>query len=193
MLDVTATRNELESKVDGLEREAKLVYDQVMCPHWGGELLGLPQTLYGYMMVCFSWIDLLSAYWAGGNTNQTPRMINFMDKYISPNREAYNVAVKCWRHVLMHTAEPRRLQESNTKVEYDWLLHWWRELPAEQHFAFQHVTPNRKILNLGLIYLIADIRSALQRYLDDVTADPALQHNFERYRATLSQQEFTTK
>lgn len=198
MLDIVTIRRELASKLDGLDREAKLVYAEVMRPRSGGELLGLPQTLYGYMMLCFAWIDLLSSYWDGGaERSQNLRMLNFMDRYISPHRKArrevHNVAVQCWRHKLMHTTEPRRLREASTGVEYDWLLHWWTDLPADQHYTFQHGSTNRKILNMGLIYLIADIRHGLEQYLDDLTVDQDLQRNFERIQANLNLQEFSAR
>ena len=58
-------------------------------------------------------------------------MIDFMNKYISLNREANSLAIQVWRHKLMHTAEPRFLADRTTGKTYKWLLHWKEQLPIE--------------------------------------------------------------
>jgi len=106
-------------------------------------------------------------------------MVDFMQTYLSPNRESCNVAVQIWRHKLMHTGEPRSLVDERTGKTYRWLLHWSEHLPADQHFTFSE-TPDPKVLNIGLIYLIGDLKTALEKYVADLSADAELQTNFER-------------
>lgn len=150
MLNVAAVQKDVLAKINSLEREVQAVYATLVLPHWTGELHGFPSTLYGYMIICFASIDLLSAHWQGNDSSQTRRMINFMDKYISPNREANSVAVHMWRHKLMHTSEPRFLTNQATGKVYKWLLQWYEHLPADQHYIIVD-TPDSRILNIGLI------------------------------------------
>jgi hypothetical protein len=96
-----------------LQAEVKFMQDEIVAPGWNGPYHGMPRMLYGYMMSCFSFIDLLSQY-AGsgvGSQGQTPRMISFMDQYFGYEHSTNAVAVQLWRHTLMHTANPRRIKE----------------------------------------------------------------------------------
>ena len=116
-------------------------------------------------------------------------MIAFMEKYISPNREANSLAVQVWRHKLMHTAEPRFLTNRTTGKVYKWLLHWYDQLPIEQHYIFQE-TSDMKVLNIGLMYLIMDIKSGAEKYLTDLATSAQLQINYERVEQTLNSSSF---
>src|SRR5260370_26084001 len=149
ILNIAAVQQDVLAKINSLEREVQEVYSTLGLPHWGGELHGFPYTLYGYMMTCFAYIDLLSAYWKGNDNSQTERMIAFMGEYISPNREANSVAVQVWRHKLMHTSEPRFLTNRTTGKVSKWLLHWPEHLPIYHHYLFQE-TSDIKSLNVGL-------------------------------------------
>jgi len=189
---------EFASSLEGLEQEARTVYRQLVVPHWDDPPRALfnrfVHTLYGYVMVCFSHIDLLSGYWQGNSSThaQTERMIDFMQKYVvSTDPEACNVAVQIWRHKLMHTAEPRMLIESGSGITYRWLLHWSvDQLPRDQHFVLIQ-TGSQKILNIALICLIEDLRKALNAYLGDLASDSSLQSNFQRIDAEMqSKQKF---
>jgi hypothetical protein len=184
MLNVSTVQNDILTKLNAFEREVQEVYKTLVLPHWGGELHGFPYTLYGYMMTCFAHIDLLSAYWKGNEHSPTERMIDFMEKYISPNREASSVAVQMWRHKLMHTSEPRFLTNQTTGKVYKWLLHWREHLPIEQHFIFQETTDS-KILNIGLMYLIEDITRGAEKYLTDLASSHQLQKNYEQFQNVL--------
>ncbi len=189
MLNVSTVQNDILTKLNAFEREVQEVYTTLVLPHWGGELHGFPYTLYGYMMTCFAHIDLFSAYWRGNDNKQTERMIAFMEKYISTNREANSLAVQVWRHKLMHTAEPRFLTNRTTGKVYKWLLHWYEHLPIEQHYIFQE-TSDMKALNIGLMYLIMDIKRGAEKYLTDLSTSAELQINYERVEQTLNSSSF---
>jgi hypothetical protein len=182
--DIDQARYELVVHIDQFEREVKAVYTSLVLPNWGKELHGFPQTLYGYMMAWFSRLDLISAYWQGNENNQTVRMIDFMDRYIFPCREANSVAVQMWRHKLMHTSEPRNLYD-NAGKPYRWLLHWWEHLPIEQHYVL-YETPDCKILNIGLIYWIADLKRATDTYVSELELSSSLQQNYEAVETQLA-------
>ena len=189
--DLEDVQKELVGDLELFDREVQEVYSTLVLPHWDGEFHRFRHTLYGYMMVCFAYVDLFSAYWRGdGSTkDQTKRMIDFMDKYMSVDREACNVAVHMWRHKLMHTGRPRFLRSETTGTLYRWLLHWWEHLPAGQHFTFSETT-DHKTLNIGLIYLIRDLRAAVKRYLADLSRHADLQSNFERVESELQSGKF---
>lgn len=192
MLDVNAVRCRLMAEIEGFEREVNAVYSTLVLPHWGNdELHGFPQTLYGYMMVCFAHIDLFSAYWRGDTSpiGQTQRMIDFMQRYLSPNREACGVAVQMWRHTLMHTGAPRFLVDKDTQNTYRWLLHWGEHLPSDQHFTLNEGSHWKK-LNMGLLYLIRDLRAGLDKYLADLSEDAELQEKFEQVEAQIESGRF---
>jgi hypothetical protein len=169
------------------KREALAVHDTLVLPTWTGPLHGFPQTLYGYMMGVFSFLDLLSYYWSGPKSRpQTTRMVDFMEKYMSPNREAHSLAVQIWRHKLMHTARPRALRDPTTGKTLYWLLQWFEpHLPREQHYTFSE-TSNMKILNLGAIYLMEDLERAAQAYFADLQHSAQLQANAEAVEAKLA-------
>lgn len=155
--------SELNTQLDALEKEVSTVYSSLVLPTWLKEMHGFPQTLYGYMMRVFSFVDLLSAYWKGSDKDQSKRMLDFMNAYIRAEPEANSVAIQIWRHKLMHTAQPRQLQDARTSKKYKWLLHWYEHLPEEQHYTFS-ATSDTRILNIGLMYLIRDLKQALTKY-----------------------------
>ena len=191
MPDLDKFCKELNAHTDAFEREVRTAYSMLVLPYWGSDLHSFPQTLYGYMMAVFSRIDLLSSYWKGdaGTRGQTPRMIHFMDKYISPDHEANSVAVQMWRHKLMHTSEPRYLFNVRTGKYYGWLLHWWEHLPLEQHYTFTETSDSR-ILNLGLVYLIEDYKVGVVDYLSHLAETPVLQNNVEKVQAEIATYKF---
>lgn len=185
--------NELTAALEEFEREANTIYSNLVIPHWNGELHGFPRTLYSYMMLCFALIDLYSAYWKGNSSTegQSQRMIEFMQKYLLPDQEACSIAVQMWRHKLMHTGEPQYLLNKDTGKVYRWLLHWGEHLPAKQHFKFSETSDSR-ILKLGLLYLIRDLKMAFKNYLGDLSLDTRLQSNFEKVEEEIRSSEFRT-
>lgn len=176
--------SDIASQLDRLEKEILAVYENLVLPTWGQEMHGFPQTLYGYMMEVFSYIDLLSAHWKGDENNQTKRMIEFMNKYICDATEANSVLVQIWRHKLMHTSRPRALKNEETNKKYYWLLHWYKHLPEDHHFSFNE-TSDRKILNIGLVYLVRDLKGALNKFSMDLDNSQKLVENFESHSKRL--------
>lgn len=169
----------LLKELERLDTEARSIYRELVLPNWGKELHGFPDTLYGFMTGLFARVDMASAYWKGNFDSQTLRMVGFMDLYVSSNREANSVAVQMWRHKLMHTSQPRYLRNEKIGKTYRWLLHWWTHLPAEQHYTFVETSDSR-ILNIGLVYLISDLRRGIERFLHDLQGSVDLQVRFKQ-------------
>jgi hypothetical protein len=158
-----------------LEFEARQVYEQLVKPNWNSYSRRYYSTLYGYMMRCFSFIDLLSAYQFGKDSDQTNRMKRFMTQFLKYDEQSSYLAIHFWRHKLMHTAQPRRLIGKKTKKKYSWLLHWGNELPRNQHMKFQDAE-DPKILNVALFYLIEDLENSLDNFFEYVNPN-----NFLKY------------
>ena len=152
-------------------------------PGWGGPQHGFPETLYGYMMAVFAKIDLLSAFWRGDEKRLTERMSQFLDLYFPGTHTAHSLAVQVWRHKLMHTASPRILfgRDPGNKRTYRWLLHWRDHLPREQHWWLLETTTGECILNLALLYLVADIRAAAMQYLREMKTSVDLQRRHDAF------------
>lgn len=187
--DMGTASTTLLDGIEALEREVQMVYSNLVLPGWVGPLHGYQHTLYGYMMVCFGRIDRVSAHWRGTTSDQSPRMIQFMEKYLSREHEACSLAVQIWRHKLMHTGEPRSLCGGPDRIVYCWLLHWGEHLPIEQHFTFSS-TAGAKVLNLALLYLIGDLKAGVQTYLNDLARDRTLQQNFVKVETGMRKQRY---
>ena len=104
-------------------------------------------------------------------------MVDFMNQFIYGDREACDVAVQLLRHKLMHTGEPRIIRENSTGQRYKWLLHWADQIQRNDHFKFQ-TSPDPKILNTSLLYLIEDLRKGIEEYRKQLAEDAQLQNNY---------------
>ena len=182
--------HDLVQNIDRLQREVAYVYQKCVLPSWGGEFHGLTDALFGYMMGVFARIDLASAHWRGSYKNQSCRMIAFMDEYFGTDHEANSVAMQICRNKLMHTAKPRYLHHPKSRIHYEWLLHWWEHLPKENHFTFDDSADPRRILNLGLVYFIENLREAVERYRSDLSSSSDLQKRYQDVENELSSYEF---
>ena len=91
------------------------------------------QTCRAYVMTCFSWIDLLAAYWnrAGIPSNQSQRMTVFMHTYMGIATKKANVTIHTWRHPLAHEAGIRVVDDATTR--YLPSENW--EVTADQHLT----------------------------------------------------------
>jgi hypothetical protein len=146
---------------------------------------GFPRTLYGYVTASFSFIDLLSGYCYGDRMSQTKRMRRLLVDYMGASRDAAAVAVKLWRHTLMHTGNPWTLVERSSRKRYSWLLHWREHLPRDQHMKLQP-PPGGEVLNVSLLYLVDDLLSGAQQLFADVGGSAALRKRARRVHSKVS-------
>jgi hypothetical protein len=112
-------------------------------------------------------------------------MADFLESYLRYDRAAARFAIKVWRHTLMHTAEPRALFEKSTGLEHRWLLQWGSELPPHQHMTTTCVG-NTRILNMALLHLVADLKSAQRDFFRDIYRRSDLQQNLLKAEEKLS-------
>ena len=95
-----------------------------------------------------------------------------------------SMAVKLWRHTLMHTGEPRELRDPKTGRSLCWLLHWREQLPEDQHFTLTGTKSMQ--LNMALFHLLRDLKKGQRKYLADLGGNNELQVKFRRAEKQLS-------
>lgn len=179
MLDVAEIRTGITKNLDILEFEVATLWKDMIDNDWYGGTHHFPNMTFGLMMSCFARIDLYSRYWRGTNEKQTLRMRDFLGEYVYPNRlEENRVAVQMWRHTLMHTSEPRRLRDRRTGMEYMWRVHFKEPLREEQHYTFVQGHDGTRILDIGIVYFVADLKHGMKKFLNDLNTDPVLQANY---------------
>lgn len=177
-----------------LEHEAALVYGDMVLPRWNHERHGFASTLYGYVMNCFAFVDLLSRLSKPSIRNQTDRMVHFMEEHIAHRRLAHEIAIQMWRHALMHTGRPQRLIENSSQITYLWLLHWGREqLPRDQHMTLLDLSRDEKVLNMALFYLIEDLLSGAERLFSEAHRDARLARTIETTHVSVREYRFTRR
>lgn len=177
--------------IGALEREVKLVYHELVLPRWGDPVWhGLPRTLYGYMMLTLSTVDLLSVF-RHGLQDQTARMRSFLAGNMSYATLEAAVAVQLWRHTLMHTGSPSVVTERGTGERFRWLLHWGADhLPRDQHMHLVTGDGSR-ILGVGLEYLVQDLEVAARQLFSQAERDDNQRDEVvARHRLLEARQEF---
>jgi hypothetical protein len=196
--DYAGESNKLLLQLEALQKEVNAFYAGVDPDNAPG-LNHCPNSVNAYFMFCFSKIDLLASYLFGylstrgkkPEENQTWRMVEFIVNYgMTTDRDAANVAVQLWRHKLMHTSEPRMIEDSKTAVRYIWHSQWTeKQMPRSEHFRFQNGSVSPRILNLCLTCLIDDLRNAGAAYRKDLLnpASTQLQSNFQTAHSQLTQ------
>ncbi|MGK3966702.1 hypothetical protein WMF38_21290 [Sorangium sp. So ce118] len=172
-------------QIGDLRREAADVFQQVVLPQQATG--SYAQTLYGYMHRSFGFIDVLSSYWKGNDDgNQSTRMVDFMEKYLGPNRRAHSIAVQIWRHKLVHTAFPRNLRDSTTGGIVGYLIQW-HETQMTSHQPHYTILSNGRdeVFNLACISFLEDLEGAAARFVADVETSPLLQENAAKFAREL--------
>ena len=176
---------EFLDEITRLLDEAEYCYETIVLPNWCSEKRhGFPDILFGLVMGVMSRVDIVSQHFDNSNLKQTPKMVSFLNKYVKNHDEFNTALIQIWRHQLMHTSAPREVIDETTNITYRWLLHWKEHLPREQHYTFV-IHNNTKILNIGLIYLIEQLKYAITNYLRDLAIDSRLQNNYEERKNRL--------
>jgi hypothetical protein len=173
-------------QIADLRREAVDVFRQVVWPR--REAAGYAQTLYGYMHRVFGFIDVLSSYWIGNDNkkDQSRRMVDFMERYLGPNRRAHSVAVQIWRHKLVHTALPRSLHDSITGRTMHYMIQWHESQmhPEQPHYTIVAFGRD-EVFNLACISLLEDLEAAVVDFVADLEASPSLKANAAKFAKQL--------
>src|SRR2546430_3880448 len=79
----------------------------------------LPLASFPAVLYAFATIDYLSSCWQGWNEqpkkgkrrSQTKRIVGFLVRFCHYSKKESQIAVEVWRHKLMHTGEPRLVND----------------------------------------------------------------------------------
>ena len=176
---------EFSDEITRLLDEAEYCYETIVLPNWCSEKRhGFPDILFGLVMGVMTRVDIISQHFDSSSLRQTPKMVSFLNKYVKNDDEFNTALIQIWRHQLMHTSAPREVIDESTNIKYLWLLHWKEHLPIEQHYTFI-IHNDTKILNVGLIYLIKQLKVAIFSYLTDLNSDCILQANYKERKNKL--------
>src|SRR5690349_8973240 len=125
MIDLSAIRLEMTEEIDQLEFEINHLWKLFRETNFFDDKENFRYAHYGYMMNMMSRVDLLAQLWKGRRGGNTGDMVAFLDAYVQPGKhDASVVAVKMWRHVLMHTSAARFLEDQRTGNIYTWQLYF---------------------------------------------------------------------
>jgi len=140
-------------------------------------------------MYAISVLDLFSSYEAGWNEpnkklsrNQTTRMVNYLVEYMGYDKIPTRALVQMHRHQLMHTSEPRMIQNKKTRDVFAWEISDSRP----NHMTLRKTTFNNPKINdiqelrFNIKDFIKDLESASKKYLSKVKNNQEL---IERYTA----------
>ena len=196
-------KNSFKKRIYSLENDARICFPPGLP---GSEKAAyFPITLYA-----FATIDYFSGFFAGYNDNrrdevnvnyiktynkvdQTTRIVDFLTKYLLYPFNESKIAVTIFRHKLIHTGEPKIVNEKNNEVEYTWRI----GNVVKQHMILK---PNEKKddsyeLGIGIFQLIEDLKDGVfghKGYFYDLLSKNDLQENwldctkeFESYKVKL--------
>ncbi len=215
------TTSEIDERISRHEREFNEFANEVAWVHRDlvsfhypeakvEPLYGFHYTCHGYIMLCFAWIDMLSAYWSGGTklrndtgdppvhnkwSAQTERMVHFLNKYYRPEPQIHRVNVEMWRHTLMHESKPREICDKNGQ-HYSWQLVW--EMSDSDHYRMETISPHYSgksydlmVIRIELLRFLGDIREMLDAYTTDLRMLSHIQRNYESRVCEMTQDCFT--
>ncbi|MDP9267751.1 MAG: hypothetical protein M3P27_05425 [Acidobacteriota bacterium] len=155
---------EMSEELSRLQQEMGIVLQYTVTLR-ASHPLHFPNTSYGYAMCLFSKIDLFSQYWFPQVAPQTDRMKEFLVQCLGYGPQETLVAIKMWRHGLMHTSQPRVLVDQVSGQRYDWLLQ--HQLPQTKHWVLEP-GDEKMILNLGLMNLAEDLKTGFGKIVADL-------------------------
>ncbi|OBK42078.1 hypothetical protein [Mycobacterium kubicae] len=203
--------NEITTNAATLRDEVATLSELFTKTRFLGDNRSFPHAHYGYFMASMGQIDLMSKCEWGPTKeprgNQTPRMQGFMERYLDGQKSGeHRVAIKLFRHTLMHTGALRPLWEANGTA-YTWRVYFTDNLPLpyghytltdedaavhQEFFASINANVTRvKALNVRLKDFSADIYQSAINYTTAMRQDAALRSNCELVYPTLRAQELT--
>ena len=181
-----AMYNEIKAVLDGKLRSLKNDYKRSSHPMQNKKIQTAPFPITMYAM---SILDLLSSYEAGWNEpnkrlsrNQTTRMVNYLVEYMSYDKIPSRALVQMHRHQLMHTSEPRMVQDKKTGDVFAWEISDSRPNHMKlRKFSFNNAKINDiQELSFNIKDFIKNLESASKKYLRRVKNSQQL---IEKYTA----------
>ncbi len=148
-------KTNFEGEFDSLERDSYRAFtNKIEITH----SLGAGAAPFLITLFCMSTLDLFSSAYYGysevkdvkGRIRQTPKMVNFLGKYLGYDKNVSRLAIKIFRHSLVHLSEPMPTDSlgweiaSNQASEDHWTIQT-HNLKGDRYIRFG-VTERLKIL-----------------------------------------------
>jgi hypothetical protein len=179
VFDISAAEKRFRERIESLELDTKRCYSKV---------LDLPFAHYPAVLYAFATINYFSSFWAGWNkkrpdptTDQTKRIVGFLERYCKYGSKESTLAVKTWRHLLIHTGEPRILRNKNTGDVYVWEIH----AEGTTHMKLDPIDPPGHFkFQYNPFTLVCDLRVGVlgpNGYLDELRSNQKFQANFDAF------------
>lgn len=172
----------IQGKIDALQNDVGLCLTGIK-----GQYQPAPFTA---LLACFSFLDLLSAFY-GGNASTlastTANVKNFLKTYFSYSEDQRDLLLSMYRHKLVHLFQPGNV------IEYKHHTYSWRIHHSEQSMHLK-IWPSTKLINpapsvrikLDYIFSISiqdlmnEMITSSSKYLTDLETNPDLQTKFEK-------------
>lgn len=187
MAEAEERARDMIDEVRDVRSEVEWVYRDLVSKHYpvaqAGKRYGFGYTCHAYVMLCFARIDGISAFWAGGKNwispgehgrGQTKRIVAFLDKYYPRETTTHRLAVKLWRHTLMHEGIPRPVI-TKSGDQYHYVLEWFSDDP-QRHYTLVAEPPisgaeqPSHIFYVDVLRLTSDLEHMVMKYADDLRA-----------------------
>ena len=189
--ELLQAKRRLEERLNSLDNDAKRAF----FPIEGTAFAPFPIAMYA-----FATIDYFSSFWAGWNDiakrpsvdtrTQTKKMADFLEKYLLYPQKESQLAISIWRHKLMHTGQPRILQENAKR-------HGWRITDrAPDHWRLNQIEPDEYILSIGIFDLAQDLRVGVfgpNGYFEKLRYDTILQSQWQKFKQEIENYTFALK
>jgi hypothetical protein len=151
-------------------------------------------------MYCFSTLDFFSSCWAGWNdgsskstnpsrpatkANQTVRMTDFLVHFLHYGKKEAYLAICLWRHKMMHTGEPRRLENANKTGEF---YNWSIGQDGIPHMTIQDIS-GVSVLGFDCRKFVDELNDAVfgdLGYLEALRGDASLQTKYGTFDKELA-------
>lgn len=185
MTDFLRVQADWMERMESFVHEVEVIYAECVRPRMKDEIepglassrWGMPETEYGFLSRIFSYVDLFGIYLRGNRNRreQNSRMLDFMERYMGSSRETAWAAIQLWRHHLVHFGNPRSFTEKDTLTTYSWNLQWDSPSPT---LRLEGAAPSKWVA--GTVFgLVRKVRDGVEKYLNDLIVDSALQNCFE--------------
>jgi len=215
MFDFQSVNQQFQEDFDSLRSEVHTLADVFHDNNFYDDPWKFRHAHYGYIMASMGRVDQYSAFWKGAiqgdRTDQTQRMIDFLATFVYPLPEferVHSVAVKMFRHSLMHTGALRFAFDRHEGVGYTWRIQFGVLPHGLEHYSITTVdlkyrdrllrSPLPKncelkeirAINISIPLLVTGLYQGVSRYMHLLRENEALQTNYRATEANMTLQVF---
>jgi hypothetical protein len=215
MFDFQRVDRQFQTEFDALLFEVHTLADLFHGNSFYDDPLKFRHAHYGYLMACMARVDQYSAFWKGviqgDRTDQTQRMIDFLATFVYPLPTfacVHSVAVKMFRHSLMHTGAMRFAFDRREGVGYTWRVQFGKFPDGIDHYSITTVDPKYmdrvllsplpkgcelkeiRAINISIPLLVTGLYQGVSRYMYLLRDREDLQRNYRKTETDMTTQVF---